>query len=90
MSKVSFQEVIFGSSAPGFVRPVSEKSRSVVEIEPKNGETGFEAGYDSFMPEMQSAVDKLDDEGALLSREELIALQVGLFFSTSFSTKVMS
>ncbi len=67
----------YGSSAPGFVRPVSERSK-IIEVAGKNPEnSGTEelSSFNKHFQEIQSAVNKLDDD-SLLSKDELIALQV--------------
>ena len=71
------QEVIFASSAPGFVRADSEGSSRVVQIESPKFAESRESGFDRQMfSDVEAVVDKLDDDQALLTKEELIALQV--------------
>ena len=71
---MSFKNVVFASSAPGFVRP--DLPGQVVEVEtPKYPDVG-DSGFDRYFSDMESVVKKLDDESSLLTKEELISLQV--------------
>jgi hypothetical protein len=75
-NEILLQDIVYANSAPGFVRPDSESSSRVVDVEtPSHSEIG-QSGFDRYFSDVESVVNKLDDDDALLTKEELITLQV--------------